>query len=441
MADHIVHQLGDDSAAQKSTLAPTRLPPPPLPLSRYSTYRPQPFRPSCTHLSMTRLYHRNFVSFDILGASLSKFLEKTRSRSPESRSDQYSFLQEISPEQLSTYTPEQVMTILKQRSHLLDVLKQESQRAGQGKRIYYIPSSGEDFPTEHPPSFDIRRDPKPWVPNDDEECQFKCCQSCRPSCGARAYLSLNSILQDDIPPTAAVGFGFQHYSSRPVIHPDLVKNIGLRPVPLPGYRSPSVYTSSESLSGDDNPAASSCVSFETQQSGDGDDRDILYHDIIRPADSPPPTPTRWRGIAKGDDNSLDFEDRPFVCDGRSFDSLKENYDTRCQVLRTVKGATNLRRSISFSYDAEEGEAEGGELENFGSAQLSDSAGFRVAHATPLPPPTPDEQAALHECPTPMMKEEMEEGRFHEQPLEVDHGVAVMEESVGLGVPDVVTQEV
>lgn len=41
--------------------------------------------------------------------------------------------------------------------------------------------------------------------------------------------------------------------------------------------------------------------------------------------------------------------------------------------------------------------------------------------------------------TPMMTEELEEGRFHPDPLDVGDGIAVLEESVELGVPDVLTQ--
>lgn len=41
--------------------------------------------------------------------------------------------------------------------------------------------------------------------------------------------------------------------------------------------------------------------------------------------------------------------------------------------------------------------------------------------------------------TPMMEREDEEHRFMKAPLEVDHGVAMLEESVELGVPDIVTQ--
>jgi hypothetical protein len=41
--------------------------------------------------------------------------------------------------------------------------------------------------------------------------------------------------------------------------------------------------------------------------------------------------------------------------------------------------------------------------------------------------------------TPMEKDELEEGRFGSRPLEVDGGVAVLEESVELHSADVITQ--
>jgi hypothetical protein len=44
-----------------------------------------------------------------------------------------------------------------------------------------------------------------------------------------------------------------------------------------------------------------------------------------------------------------------------------------------------------------------------------------------------------ESATPMMVEEQQEGRFHQEPLNVAEGIAVLEKSVELGVPDVITQ--
>lgn len=64
--------------------------------------------------------------------------------------------------------------------------------------------------------------------------------------------------------------------------------------------------------------------------------------------------------------------------------------------------------------------------------------FRACLA-PLPRSTPEEDAFFQGHPTAMMEEELEEGRFHETPLDVEYGIAVLEESVEAGVPDVVTQ--
>jgi hypothetical protein len=88
-----------------------------------------------------------------------------------------------------------------------------------------------------PPGLGYLSKKKPWVPDDEKECQFKCCHACRPSCELRAHLSLNGILRGEIPPTAAIGFGFHLTGTRPVNPADVVRNIGLRPVPWVGAPS------------------------------------------------------------------------------------------------------------------------------------------------------------------------------------------------------------
>jgi hypothetical protein len=65
--------------------------------------------------------------------------------------------------------------------------------------------------------------------------------------------------------------------------------------------------------------------------------------------------------------------------------------------------------------------------------------FVHACVTPLPPSTPREDAFFHEQPTQMEEQEMDERRFHGEPLEVADGIAVLEESVEMHVPDVMTQ--
>lgn len=115
---------------------------------------------------------------------------------------------------------------------LQNVLAMEEHSKAAIKRTYYVPSSGTATNISSPPGFSKASTEKPWVPQDKEECQFKCCHNCRPTCQSRSYLSLDGILKDDIPPTAAVGFGFHLQNSRPVMDADIVKNIGYRPVPL-----------------------------------------------------------------------------------------------------------------------------------------------------------------------------------------------------------------
>lgn len=74
---------------------------------------------------------------------------------------------------------------------------------------------------------------KPWIPLKNGECQFKCCQNCRPSLNERSYLSINGIVNNDFPLTAITGFGFHLQKARPVADVKHVRNLGLRPNPEP----------------------------------------------------------------------------------------------------------------------------------------------------------------------------------------------------------------
>lgn len=62
------------------------------------------------------------ASFDLLGAALTEPPRKPHHRSPEMRcTSPRSFLQEITPEQMMTYTPDQISTILEQREHVSSI--------------------------------------------------------------------------------------------------------------------------------------------------------------------------------------------------------------------------------------------------------------------------------------------------------------------------------
>jgi hypothetical protein len=65
--------------------------------------------------------------------------------------------------------------------------------------------------------------------------------------------------------------------------------------------------------------------------------------------------------------------------------------------------------------------------------------YERARLTRLPPPNLEEVVFFAEHPTSMMAYEEEEGEFLPEPLQVDRGVAVLEESVELGEADLITQ--
>jgi hypothetical protein len=112
----------------------------------------------------------------------------------------------------------------------------------------------------------------------------------------------------------------------------------------------------------------------------------------------------------------------------------------------LKTNTKLRRDVFASInsiitgaqDADYYQSE--EAYDVGLFLPFNEAVFTRATLTALPSPTTAEDASLRCGPAPMMEEEINEGRFHKEPLDVGNGVAVLEESVGLGVPDVVAQK-
>lgn len=73
--------------------------------------------------------------------------------------------------------------------------------------------------------------------------------------------------------------------------------------------------------------------------------------------------------------------------------------------------------------------------SFDSADQSKRTGAGLASTAPELSGEDSNQGLV----TPMMIEELEEGRFHPDPLDVGDGIAVLEESIELGVPDVLTQ--
>ncbi|EXK90262.1 hypothetical protein FOQG_07092 [Fusarium oxysporum f. sp. raphani 54005] len=140
-----------------------------------------------------------------------------RKGSAEARRDKLSFLQELTPEQMASYQPDQIATILRQREELKDVIaKEERQKSTSALFSNLLPPLGFES------SFNDRGQ---RTLDEDALCQYKICQRCRPACVDRAFLSLNAVADGEITPTAAAGFGFESLGGRPVIDKDVVRHI------------------------------------------------------------------------------------------------------------------------------------------------------------------------------------------------------------------------
>ncbi|KAI3337439.1 hypothetical protein HD806DRAFT_529003 [Xylariaceae sp. AK1471] len=430
--------MASSSSSSRSSVAP----------SSFLTYRPT-FQPQCTHLTVTRMYDPNYlyalekghrVSFDHLGTVFGDEI-RPGLRGPERRSNKLSFFEEITAEQMQTYSPLQIATILDQREFLLNHLKHEHLLSGRAQQLYYLPSGSHGGqPLRPPPGFDYT---KPWVSRLNEECQAKFCHRCRPSFELRSYLSLDGILNGDVPPTAATGFGFHRIMTRPVMDARVVRDIGLRPVPWPRAQSHTFPSSPSSES-----AWSLSEGFEDRviepvyaESGqllvleEGSITDSVIptpsragaFEVPRPAWSPPSTPTSWTGIVQLGNDTTMFEHCPFVCDGRSPNSLRTNDPLRHQVIESIAGLM----------DQELDEYEIEEFRSICSPASSDE--YRLIRSSLTSVTSPNSDDGRQKTATPMMEEEQQEGRFHEEPLDVGNGIAVLEESVELRVPDVIAQ--
>ncbi|KAG4030937.1 hypothetical protein MFRU_010g00670 [Monilinia fructicola] len=350
-------------------------------------------------------------------------------RGPEARKSRLSFLDEISSGDLKngTYSPAQIQIILKQRSHLLDVLAGSEEpelttsiSSSNIPRFLFNPFSRPINTTSQTTPNLRATNPRPWLPSRGTECQFKCCHTCRPTLIDRSYLSLNAIADDDLPCTATTGFGFNLQKFRPVGDVEIVKNLGLRPNPVQPapnrprsqnlrYRrratdlglgivthrsmtttSPNNLTSNSSTVPSQSHHQSPQVSTTCSQSD-------FFSDT--PSSTPGSYPTSSSDSASTSTESTDY---PFPYTGRSAPAYHPSNNT------------NPFRSMS--------------------SNVLQSHPVLI----PLPPQTPSEISLLAGPTTPTLMEVSEsDGQFFGAgPLEVEDGVAVMEEGVGLHVPDV-----
>lgn len=146
--------------------------------------------------------------------------------------DSLNFFKEITAEQLGTYAPGQIATILRQRENVKTVIEKEyahkedtaaaaQRQAVTNKRQDYLFGGESSRATSRrlvdtPEQWEELSRERPWVPRLADECQYKVCPNCRPACADRVYIGLDAVVNDDIPATAATGFGFHLFGRRPV---------------------------------------------------------------------------------------------------------------------------------------------------------------------------------------------------------------------------------
>lgn len=128
-------------------------------------------------------------------------------RGPAARQDKLSPLNELPDDQLDSLSAPQLAKVLRQ--HEAAVNTALADRHG-----YSISST----------------DVKPFLMPQNEECKTALCPRCgRAGAGEQqSFLSLDGVLKGDIPPSAAVGFGFRALGGRPVANANIVRNLGLR---------------------------------------------------------------------------------------------------------------------------------------------------------------------------------------------------------------------
>ncbi|RFU78405.1 hypothetical protein TARUN_3806 [Trichoderma arundinaceum] len=344
-----------------------------------------------------------------------------RKGSPAAREDRLSFFKEINQDQLASYRPDQVAHILRQRENVQLVIERDKvckNSAALLSRLaqpYGLDSASCTIGLQ-----------KPWLCSPQEECQYRVCQNCRPGCADRAFLSLNAVANGEVPPTAAAGYSFHLIGHRPVIDASALTNMGCRPVPLP--------RSSPASSEYDSPASTMSV------------MELLDAQIAR---------GRLLWTRRKDDAEIEEYDADFdwsltpAAPGVSSGHMK--YSPGCENLGVLTETTivsafalqqctpppspvnNLHRDSTTGEDDDDTPSERAHPVLASDPVLAEiTKRHTVGH---FREPSVDEsttEAASGSVPLPNEK-------FPPSPLKVPHGVAMLEESVELGVADVITQ--
>ncbi|KAK7436063.1 hypothetical protein Landi51_12708 [Colletotrichum acutatum] len=315
------------------------------------------------------------VTFDDIGRHLVAAVQP-RNRGPEKRSgNAASFLEEMPPRDITTTYT---------TDQLMTIFNQRKHLGDVLRRESFrakpAPNQGHDG-THSSSTYDLddileTNMSAPWVPKSKDECQYKICSYCRPGGADRAYISLDGIAKGNIPATAATGYGFHLFRERPVCNSQLLANIGLR-------SSSAVSTGSSASSSSDTGkyisdaqlASHLATQLNIRGSSSLDPRPVTPYTLLLPHANLPRSPGTPNLAAEVEKPSGPNEDDSSWLD-------------------TTASTTSLPAGVS--------------------GHLGDDA-------------------------TEMEEQEEEQGSFLAQPLTVPNGVAVLEESVGMHEPDLITQ--
>ncbi|KAB5570852.1 hypothetical protein GE09DRAFT_1055628 [Coniochaeta sp. 2T2.1] len=258
---------------QHAVPAQSHEPPVAPPTSSFSAY--SRFQPRCGHLMMTRVYDLNFrcercnrhgsfgwlyrctehrepliedinrlgfkTAFDPIGEHFAGQMSLGK-HGPDKRMDNYSVIREMTTEQLHTYTPDQLVKLLEQRENVWTKAEQDK-RAQQPPRTLAdfaagVPRNIVNFPSQltggGPWNSNAPND-RPWVPPRHDECKFMVCSACYRAAKDKSWVSLDGIVEGDIPPTVATAYSFVYMKERPVCIAEVVGRLGYRAVPLPRH--------------------------------------------------------------------------------------------------------------------------------------------------------------------------------------------------------------
>ncbi|KAH6693837.1 hypothetical protein F5X68DRAFT_248309 [Plectosphaerella plurivora] len=389
----------------------------------------------CTEDREVLLHHAilegisNKLNFDDLGQKLCK-LVKGSPRSAEARSDVFSFFAEINAETMQTYTPEQISLILKQRENVRRVCREEM------ARIYET-----DGADERPnPAYEELKHTKPWVAKSIKECIHKVCPYCRPNGEERVYVSLDGVANGDVPATAATGFGFHIFGQRPVCDVSVVAKTGLRKETKMSVLRPEERAT------------------EFKAPGKEETRTKTRHRIFRPflkgkLGFPLYTLDTTSDLAKASNSPVS------PASNESASIIESTEVPRSPGIQRKNSSPRSNNSPGSKSVSGSNGSPGG---NKGHLTRSHAAP-NLPILTAAPPPSnnrvidgvtqktslltlveePEEEVvpkqATQQPATQMEKRELSTGHFEAKPLEVQDGVAVLEESIQLHLPDVISQ--